>query len=439
MLNALFAPPPAASSAAAKSHVGAVASANDEDAANGFRQKLDQANAQPPKGPEARPRDKVRGPLRGASGNEPAKAEPVPKAVPSQVGGKDRRTVPPEGEGDGERDGKLEGGVDGNGDGNSPGKSIDNSTGNVDVEGDGGRDRKGAAVEPTSVPGVTALLAELRAATPAASGAARRGGDVGATLGQTPASALAVDGAPARTQRGEPGGESAQEGSAGGQRDSFAQQLSAAAAQDAGALRADSLSTATNPLLTAAMTAAATHSAHASIQASVQASAQANIGMPTEAQLTATPGSAQFGAQLGAQISTFVQGGIEHARLHLNPAEMGPVSVQIQIDGQTARVNLSAENAHTRQALEQALPHLAGSLREAGLTLSGGGVFEQPRQGGGAQTGSGPGSRSDGGPGGGSQNGSRGDDAQRNRADDGLRAAGSATPARRRGVVDLVA
>ena len=431
MLNALFAPPPAASSAAAKSHVGAVASANDEDAANGFAQKLDQANAQPPKGPEARPRDKMRGPLRGASGNEPAKAEPVPRAVPSQVGGKDRRTVPPEGEGDGERDGKLEGGVDGNGDGDR--------AGNVDVEGDGGRDRKGAAVEPTSVPGVTALLAELRAATPAASGAARRGGDVGATLGQTPASALVGNGAPARTQRGEPGGESAQEGSAGGQRDSFAQQLLAAAAQDAGALRADSLSTATNPLLTAAMTAAATHSAHASIQASTQASALASAGMPTEAQLTATPGSAQFGAQLGAQISTFVQGGIEHARLHLNPAEMGPVSVQIQIDGQTARVNLSAENAHTRQALEQALPHLAGSLREAGLTLSGGGVFEQPRHGGGAQTGSGPGSRSDSGPGGGSQSGSRGDDARGNRADDGLRAVGSATPARRRGVVDLVA
>jgi len=43
-------------------------------------------------------------------------------------------------------------------------------------------------------------------------------------------------------------------------------------------------------------------------------------------------------------------------------------------------VQLSAELSDTRQALEQALPQLAGSLRESGLTLAGGGVFEQPRQ-----------------------------------------------------------
>ena len=157
--------------------------------------------------------------------------------------------------------------------------------------------------------------------------------------------------------------------------------------------------------------------------------------MVTEAQVPATPGSAQFGAQLGAQISTFVRDGIEHARLHLNPAEMGPVSVQIQIDGQTALVHLSAENAHTRQALEQALPLLAGSLREAGLTLSGGGVFEQARQGGGAQTGREAGHDA----GSHARNGSQGDDGLGSLADEGLHAASNATPARRRGVVDLVA
>ena len=57
------------------------------------------------------------------------------------------------------------------------------------------------------------------------------------------------------------------------------------------------------------------------------------------------------------------------------------MSVQIQLDGQTARVHLSAEHALTRQALEQAMPLLAGSLRDAGLTLTGGGVFERGGQG----------------------------------------------------------
>ena len=124
----------------------------------------------------------------------------------------------------------------------------------------------------------------------------------------------------------------------------------------------------------------------------------------------AAPGSADFSSQLGAQLTTFVREGVQHARLHLHPAELGPVTVRIQIDGQAAQVHMAAEHALTRQALEQSMPMLAGSLREAGLTLSGGGVFEQPRQ-------------RDGG------------DAP------GLEAPRRATPAApaRRGVVDLVA
>ena len=101
---------------------------------------------------------------------------------------------------------------------------------------------------------------------------------------------------------------------------------------------------------------------------------------PAEARIAATPGSADFASQLGAQLSTFVRDGIEHAKLELHPLELGPVTVQIQIDGNSAQVTLAAEQAPTRAALEDALPQLASSLREAGLTLTGGGVFEQPRQ-----------------------------------------------------------
>ena len=116
----------------------------------------------------------------------------------------------------------------------------------------------------------------------------------------------------------------------------------------------------------------------------------ASPGASAEAHLPAAPGSPAFGAQLGAQLTTFVRAGVEHARLHLNPAEMGPVSVQILLDGPLAVVQLSADNAHTRQALEQAMPLLAASLREAGLTLTGGGVFEQRQPGGGGAADPGP-------------------------------------------------
>ena len=97
-------------------------------------------------------------------------------------------------------------------------------------------------------------------------------------------------------------------------------------------------------------------------------------------QLQARPGSSEFAEQLGAQVAVWAKGGVQHASLHLNPLELGPVSVQIELDGSGAQVSLAADLAATRQALEQALPSLASSLREAGLTLTGGGVFDQARQ-----------------------------------------------------------
>ena len=91
----------------------------------------------------------------------------------------------------------------------------------------------------------------------------------------------------------------------------------------------------------------------------------------------ATPAtSAEFRAALGMQVSLLARGGVQHAELHLNPAEMGPVSIQIVLDGQEAQVNFGADSAHTRQIIESGMPELASALREAGLTLTGGGVSQ---------------------------------------------------------------
>ncbi len=84
-----------------------------------------------------------------------------------------------------------------------------------------------------------------------------------------------------------------------------------------------------------------------------------------------------FAALLGAQVSLLARDGVQQAELHLNPAEMGPISVQIEIDGQQARVDFSADTAATREVIERGLPELAAALREQGLTLSGGGVFQR--------------------------------------------------------------
>ena len=91
----------------------------------------------------------------------------------------------------------------------------------------------------------------------------------------------------------------------------------------------------------------------------------------------ATPlGAPDFAAALGLRLAVLAKDGVQTAELHLNPADMGPVSVQIVMDGTQARVDFGADMAATRQAIEAGLPELASALAEAGFTLAGGGVSQ---------------------------------------------------------------
>jgi flagellar hook-length control protein FliK len=96
-----------------------------------------------------------------------------------------------------------------------------------------------------------------------------------------------------------------------------------------------------------------------------------------DAHIGAAVGSPAFADELGTQLTFFARDGVQQARLQLNPQELGPVFVRIQLEGQAAQVHLAADQAQTRQALEQALPALAGQLSESGITLTGGGVSDQ--------------------------------------------------------------
>ncbi len=86
--------------------------------------------------------------------------------------------------------------------------------------------------------------------------------------------------------------------------------------------------------------------------------------------------SPEFAQAFGLEISVLARDGIQQAELHLNPAEMGPVSVQIALDGEKARIDFGAQAAATRAVIEASLPELAAALRDAGLTLAGGGVSQ---------------------------------------------------------------
>ncbi|MFO1217073.1 MAG: flagellar hook-length control protein FliK [Burkholderiaceae bacterium] len=94
-----------------------------------------------------------------------------------------------------------------------------------------------------------------------------------------------------------------------------------------------------------------------------------------QARIDAEPGSDRFAQSLGLQLGAWVRDGVQQARLQLNPADLGPVAVQIALDGTAAQVDFHAAHARTREAIEASLPALASALRESGFTLAGGGVF----------------------------------------------------------------
>jgi hypothetical protein len=107
-----------------------------------------------------------------------------------------------------------------------------------------------------------------------------------------------------------------------------------------------------------------------------------NALAPPTATLPVPVDSPEFAAAFGVQVSVFVREGVQQAELYLNPAETGPVSIAITVEGSQARVEFGADLAATRQAIEDGLPALASALRDAGFTLAGGGVAQHSRSGG---------------------------------------------------------
>ncbi|RQP25253.1 flagellar hook-length control protein FliK [Piscinibacter terrae] len=109
---------------------------------------------------------------------------------------------------------------------------------------------------------------------------------------------------------------------------------------------------------------------HSPIRQEVVSSAPVAVDVPTPVT------SPDFPETLGVQVSVLARDGVQHAELHLNPAEMGPISVQIALDGTRAQVDFGADSMTTRQIIESGLPELASALRDAGFTLAGGGVSQ---------------------------------------------------------------
>ncbi|MFN2381767.1 MAG: flagellar hook-length control protein FliK [Guyparkeria sp.] len=78
----------------------------------------------------------------------------------------------------------------------------------------------------------------------------------------------------------------------------------------------------------------------------------------------------QMPAQLGQQVQWMVGKGISKASIELRPADLGPLKIAIETQGDETRIALTATNATAQALLEQQLPRLKEWLQEAGLADS---------------------------------------------------------------------
>jgi len=85
--------------------------------------------------------------------------------------------------------------------------------------------------------------------------------------------------------------------------------------------------------------------------------------------LQARVGSQAWDQQLGQKVVWMVAGGEQSASLTLNPPDLGPMQVVLNISNEQATASFTSAQPEVRQALEAALPKLREMMSEAGISL----------------------------------------------------------------------
>ncbi|MFC3459174.1 flagellar hook-length control protein FliK [Massilia haematophila] len=103
-------------------------------------------------------------------------------------------------------------------------------------------------------------------------------------------------------------------------------------------------------------------------QANALQTAQAAGALPTD-RLSARVGTPAWDNQVGQKVIWMVGGEDQSATLELNPPDLGPVQVVLNVSNDMASVTFSAQQLEVRQALENSLPRLREMMNESGIAL----------------------------------------------------------------------
>jgi flagellar hook-length control protein FliK len=135
----------------------------------------------------------------------------------------------------------------------------------------------------------------------------------------------------------------------------------------------------------------------AQLQPAQLAAAQLAAGVSAD-HIPARVGSSGWDQQVGQKIVLMAGDGEQRAELTLNPPDLGPLQVVLNVSNDQASVQFSSNQLEVRQALENALPRLREMMSESGIALGNAtvnaGTQDQRQAQGDGQPGSGRGSSS---------------------------------------------
>jgi len=86
-----------------------------------------------------------------------------------------------------------------------------------------------------------------------------------------------------------------------------------------------------------------------------------------------------FPGSIASHVHWLAERGIGHARIHINPRELGPLDVYLTLTGDQLRADFSSAQPEVRQALEHSLPQLRHLLDQHGLQLAHADVGQRQR------------------------------------------------------------
>jgi flagellar hook-length control protein FliK len=89
---------------------------------------------------------------------------------------------------------------------------------------------------------------------------------------------------------------------------------------------------------------------------------------------------AGWGEAVGNRLMMMVSGKMQSAHIQLNPAELGPIEVRINVNQDQASVHFVSSNTVVRDAIEEAFPRLKEMFMQNGLSLTDTNVSQQSSQ-----------------------------------------------------------